>query len=79
MTRRSRYGAGLGGSLQGFGEDMAVARGKRDSAEGSECGRDVGGRYGLKVLAGLDAEAHEKNGDVLIVVVRCAVTGAVGA
>ena len=30
-------------------------------------------------MAGLDAEAHEQDGDVLVVVVRHAVIGAVGA
>src|SRR5467141_2113518 len=66
-------------SLKGFGEDVAVAGGKGDSAEGGEGWGDVGGRDGLEVLAGLDAEAHQQDGDVLIVVVRDAVAGAVGA
>src|SRR5436853_5288986 len=64
--------------LQRFGEHVAVAGGERDSAEGSEGWGDVGGRDRLKVLAGLDAEAHQQNGDVLIVVVGYAVAGTVG-
>ncbi len=58
---------------------MAVAGGEGDAAEGGEGWRDVGGRDGLKVLAWLDAEAHQEDGDVLIVVVGDAVAGAVGA
>jgi len=70
-------GAGRGGFFQGFREDVAVAGGKGDSAEGGEGWRDVGGRDGLEVLAGLDAEAHQQNWHVLIVVVGRAVRGAV--
>ncbi len=58
---------------------MAVAGSEGDAAEGGEGGGDVCGRYGLEVLAGLDAEAHQQNGDMLIVVVGNAVAGAVGA
>src|SRR5690348_11835050 len=58
---------------------MAVAGGEGDAAEGGEGWSNVGGGDGLEVLAGLDAEAHQQNGDVLIVVVRHAVAGAVGA
>src|SRR6267154_6810736 len=67
-----------GGFLQGFAEDVAVAGGQGDAAEGGEGWSNVGRGDGLKVLPGLDAEAHQQNGDVLIVVVRLAVTGAVG-
>ena len=70
--------AGLGRFLQGFGEDVAVAGGEGDAAEGGEGWGDVGGRDGLEVLAGLDAEAHQENGDVLVVIVGDAVAGAVG-
>jgi len=63
------WGAGLGRFLQGFGEDVAVAGGEGDAAEGGEGWGNVGGRDGLEVLAGLDAEAHQQDGDVLIVVV----------
>src|SRR5258708_14304543 len=66
-------------SLTGFGEDVAVAGGEGDSAEGGEGWGDVGGGDGLEVLAGLDTEAHQQDGDVLIVVVGHAVAGAVGA
>jgi len=55
--------------LQGFGEGVAVAGGEGDAAEGGEGGGDVGGGDGLEVLAGLDAEAHQEDGDVLIVIV----------
>jgi len=58
---------------------MAVAGGESDSTEGGEGGSDVGGRDGLEVLTGLDAEAHQKNGDVLIVIVGDAVARAVRA
>ncbi len=58
---------------------MAVAGGEGDAAEGGEGWGDVGGRDGLEVLAGLDAEAHQEDGDMLIVVVGDAVAGAVGA
>ena len=74
-----RWDADLSRFLQGFGEDVAVAGGESDSAEGGEGWGDVGGRDGLEVLAGLDAEAHQQDGDVLIVVVGDAVAGAVGA
>ncbi len=70
---------GLDGFLEGFGEGVAVAGGEGDAAEGGESWCDVGGRDGLKILAWLDAEAHQENGDVLIIVVRHAVAGAVGA
>src|SRR5258708_1715326 len=73
-----RWGAGVGWFLQGFGEDVAVAGGEGDAAEGGEGWGDVGRRDELEVLAGLDAEAHQENGDVLIVVVGDAVAGAVG-
>ncbi len=65
--------------LQGFGEDVAVAGSESDAAEGGESWSDIGGRDGLEILAGLDAEAHQQNRDVLIVVVGHAVAGAVGA
>src|SRR6266480_137098 len=71
-------GSGRGGFLQGFREDVAVAGGQGDSAERGEGWSDVGRGDGLKVLPGLDAEAHEQNRDVLIIVVRLAVAGAVG-
>lgn len=58
---------------------MAIAGGEGDAAEGGERWGDVGGRDGLKVLAGLDAEAHQQDGDVLVVVVGDAVAGAVRA
>ncbi len=58
---------------------MAVAGGEGDSAEGGEGWGDVGGGDGLEVLAGLDAEANQEDGDVLIVVVGDAVARAVGA
>ncbi len=65
--------------FKGFGEDVAVAGGEGDAAEGGEGWGDVGGRDGLEVLAGLDAEAHQQNGDALVIDVRDAVAGAVGA
>ena len=65
--------------LQGFGEGVAVAGREGDAAEGGEGWGNVGGRDGLEVLAGLDAEAHQQDGDVLIVVVGHAVAGAIGA
>ena len=55
--------------FKGFGEDVAVAGGEGDAAEGGEGWGDVGGRDGLEVLAGLDAEAHQQDGDMLIVIV----------
>ena len=58
---------------------MAVAGGESDSAEGGEGWSDVSGRDGLEVLAGLDAETHQEDGDVLVVVVGDPVAGAVGA
>ncbi len=58
---------------------MAVAGGEGDAAEGCEGWGDVGGGDRLEVLAGLDAEAHQQNGDVLVVVVGDAVAGTVGA
>src|SRR6266513_5151639 len=67
-----------GGFLQGFAEDVAVAGGQGDSTERGEGWSDVGRGDGLKVLPGLDTEAHEQNRDVLIIVVRLAVAGAVG-
>ena len=60
---------GLGGFLQGFGEGVAVAGGESDAAESGKGWGDVGGGDGLEVLAGLDAEAHQDDGDMLIVVV----------
>src|ERR1700722_6693386 len=77
--RGGSCGVGLGGLLQGVGEDVAVAGGEGDSAEGGEGWGDIGGGDGLEVLAGLDAEAHQEDGDVLIVVVGDAVACAVGA
>ena len=77
--RRLTWGAGISGLLQGFGKDVAVVGEEGDAAEGGEGCGDVGGRNGLEVLAGLDAEAHQQDGDVLVVVVRDAVAGAVGA
>src|SRR5215467_7721739 len=65
--------------LQGFGEDVAVARGERDAAESSERRSDIGWSDGLKIFAGLNAKAHQKNGDMLIVIVGHAVAGAVRA
>jgi len=70
---------GLAGFFQGFGEDVAVAGGEGDAAQGGEGWGDVGGGDGLEVLAGLDAEAHQEDGDVLVVVVGDAMAGAVGA
>ena len=67
--RRLSRGTGLGSFFQAFGKDVAVAGGEGDAAEGGEGGDDVGGRDGLEVLAGLNAEAHQQNGNVLIVVV----------
>src|SRR5437660_12923204 len=64
---------------EGFGEDVAVAGSEGDAAESGERGGDVGGRDGLEVLAGLDPEAHQQNGDVLVIIVGDAVTGAVRA
>ena len=58
---------------------MAVAGRKSDAAKGGERGSDVDGRDGLEVLARLDAEAHQQNGDVLVIIVGNAVTGAVRA
>lgn len=55
---------------------MAVAGGEGDATEGGEGWGDVGGRDGLEVLAGLDAEAHQQNRDVLIVIVGRDVAGA---
>src|SRR6267142_4964506 len=75
-SRRSKVRRAFG---QGFGEDVAVAGGQGDAAEGGEGWGDVGGRDGLEILAGLDAEAHQQDGDVLIVVVGDPVTGRVGA
>lgn len=56
---------------------MAVEGGEGDSAEGGEGWGDVGGRDGLEVLAGLDAEAHQEHRYTLIVRVGRAVGGAV--
>src|ERR1700674_3018708 len=78
-SRGQSWGVSLGRFLQGFGEDVAVAGGEGDSAEGGERWGDIGGCDGLKILAGLDAETHQQNGDMLIVVVGHAVAGAVGA
>src|SRR5437899_542841 len=64
--------------LEGFGEDVAVAGSEGDSAEGGERGSDIGGSDGLEILAGLNAKAHQQNGNVLIVVVGDTVTGSVG-
>ena len=58
---------------------MAVTGGERDAAKGGEGWSDVRGRNGLEILAGLDAEAHQQDGDVLIIVVGDPVTGRVGA
>ncbi len=57
----------LGGMQEGFGEDVAVAGGEGDAAEGGEGWGDIGGRDGLEVLAGLDAEAHQQDGNMLVV------------
>src|SRR5690242_21296899 len=65
--------------LQGFEKDVTVAGGESDAAEGGESRGNVGGSHGLKIFAGLNAETHKKNGHVLVVVVRDAVTGAVRA
>ena len=67
--RGLRRCTGRGGFLKGFGEDVAVAGGEGDSAEGGEGWGDVGGGDGLEVLARLDAEAHQQNRDVLVVVI----------
>jgi len=64
---------------EGFCEDAAVAGGESDAAEGGEGWGDVGRRDGLEVLAGLDAETHQQDGDMLVVVVGDAMAGAVGA
>jgi len=53
---------------EGFGEDVAVAGGEGDAAEGGEGWGDIGGRDGLEVLARLDAEAHQQDGNMLVVV-----------
>ena len=58
---------------------MAVAGGERDAAKGGEGRGDVGGSDGLEIFARLNAKAHENDGDVLIVIIRNAVTGSVGA
>src|SRR5260370_868659 len=78
-VRGQGWGVGFSRFFQGLGEDVAVAGGEGDAAEGGEGWGDVGGGDGLEVLAGLDAEAHQEDGDVLIVVVGHAVSGAVGA
>src|SRR5213596_2336874 len=73
-------GAGPSSRLpEGFGEDVAVAGGQGDAAKGGEGGGDVRGSDGLKILAGLNAETHQQNGYVLVVVVGHAVAGAVRA
>jgi len=77
--RGSCHGTRTDGFLQGVGEDVAVAGGERDAAEGGESWSDVGGCDRLEVLAGLDAEAHQQNGNVLVIVVGDAVPRAVGA
>lgn len=58
---------------------MAVARGERDAAEGGESWRDVSRSDELKIFARLNAKAHENDGDVLIVIIRNAVAGSIGA
>src|SRR5258708_6654997 len=65
-------------SLKGFGEDVAVAGGEGDAAEGGEGWGDVGGGGGLEGLAGVDGGAHQEGRNVLIIVVGHAVAGAVG-
>ena len=70
MRWTSRRGwASRGWLQQGFCEDVAVARGEGDATEGGEGWGNVSGGDGLEILAGLDAKAHQQDGDVLIVVV----------
>src|SRR5580704_7271647 len=61
-----------------FRENVTVSGSQCNAAESSECGGDVGGSDFAKILARLDAVAHQENWDVLIVVVGRAVTSTSG-
>src|SRR5690349_19075698 len=65
--------------LQGFEKDVTVAGGESDATVGGESRGNVGGSSRQKIVAGLEAETHKKDGLVLVVVVGDAVTGAVRA
>jgi len=58
---------------------VAVTGSEGDAAQGRERGCDVGRGDGLKIFAGLNAKAHQQDGNVLVVVVRGAVTRSEGA
>ena len=58
---------------------MAVAGSEGDAAKGGEGRSDVSGSDGLKIFTGLNAIAHQKNRDVLVVIIGRAVASAVGA
>src|SRR5205085_11695647 len=63
-------------TVQGFAEDLPVARSEGDATEGGERRSDVRRGNGLKIFAGLDAIAHQQNGHMLIVTVGRVVAGA---
>src|SRR5437660_10177133 len=58
---------------------MAFQGGERDAAKGGQGGGDIGRRRGLEVFPGLNAITHKKHRHALIVGIRTAVRGAVGA
>src|ERR1700692_2198750 len=57
---------------------MAIAWGERDTAKRSECRRDVSRGDFAVVFARLDAEAHQENRHVLVIVIRRTVARTVG-
>src|SRR5271168_3639949 len=58
---------------------MAITRRQCDSAERGESRRDVHGGRLTVILAGANAVAHPQDWDTLVVVIRSAVPGGVGA
>src|SRR5215470_12357005 len=62
---------------QCFAQHATIVRGQSDSAKRCERWSNVRRRRAVKVLARLNAPSHEKNRNMLIVVVRRSVTRAV--
>src|SRR5580704_3548480 len=73
---RTRGRSGL--RRERFGQYMPVARCERHAAKSGQRRRNVGRSDFAEIFSGLNAETHQKNGHVLVVVVRAAVAGAGG-
>ena len=63
---------------QGFVEDVAVAGGEGDAAEGRESRGDVSGSDFAEEFAVVDPETRKNDRDVLVVEIGSFMTGAIG-